>query len=578
MIRVLTCCTASLALLLAGCPEKNPCQRACNHLAKCAGDGGALVPCPFEDACGPYESCLADCVLNASCEAITGQDPAGAAAFKSCQAQCATVGDGGVLDGLPDGLPPPHIQYFPQTPEKDIDILFMVDNSNSMAEEQKNLTENFPKLIDALRTPKLGDKIPNVHIGVITSDLGAGDYNLPSCEATGGDGGKLQAAPKVAGCTPPSEPYISYIEGVTNIQSDTADPVEQVKQAFQCIAEVGTGGCGFEQSLESARKALSPGVNPGFVRPDAYLAIVLITDEDDCSAAKPQLYDLLDETLGPPTSFRCFQHGFTCNEADLSTAGPKTGCTPGQDWLRKVDNYVTFFKSLKPAGRVLLFAVAGPADKVEVGAEANDPVLKPSCQTTSGKAVPAIRLKALTDAFGTQGHFNEGVDETGTKFVGVTICNQDFSPALRLLGQVIVATLGGQCLSQPLLTKNGGLVCQQGDLLAEGVTCAQSCLDQAECIVKQVTNLGTPQEKSEVVAKCDAAKFANPADKDCGSTCPCWRVVRNMDCRSTVHGSPYALEILRQGSAVPGTVAQVACAALTDTWGSSTMAALPQCK
>src|SRR5688500_11861236 len=34
-----------------------------------------------------------------------------------------------------------------------VDLLVMVDNSNSMAQEQANLTENFGILVDALTTP-----------------------------------------------------------------------------------------------------------------------------------------------------------------------------------------------------------------------------------------------------------------------------------------------------------------------------------------------------------------------------------------------------------------------------------------
>ncbi|MFH1131989.1 MAG: hypothetical protein V1754_11680, partial [Pseudomonadota bacterium] len=69
---------------------------------------------------------------------------------------------------------------YPQTLEKDVDILFVIDNSGSMGEEQTNLKNNFPKLIEALRSDKLGNapksvkpcteqdmsgcNIPNIHL------------------------------------------------------------------------------------------------------------------------------------------------------------------------------------------------------------------------------------------------------------------------------------------------------------------------------------------------------------------------------------------------------------------------------
>ena len=103
----------------------------------------------------------------------------------------------------------------PQNVEKELDLLFVIDNSGSMQEEQENLIKNFPRLIEALRAKSLGSdgtgkpcnegtregcRIPNVHIGVVSSDLGAGNYGFQSCEQQGGDAGKLQHAARVAGC------------------------------------------------------------------------------------------------------------------------------------------------------------------------------------------------------------------------------------------------------------------------------------------------------------------------------------------------------------------------------------------
>jgi len=490
-------------------------------------------------------------------------------------------------------------QYFPQSVEKDIDILFVIDNSNSMAEEQVALSKNFPNFIEALKSKKLNDKIPNVHIGVITSDLGAGNYGLPSCEVAGGDGGKLQSQPRIAGCTPPSQPFISYNEGVTNIKSGTKDPIEQVKEAFPCIAEIGTGGCGFEHQIQAAQRALDGcgtdnnndnlgdcKFNPGFIRKDAFLAVVFITDEDDCSAQKPQLFDSnqssLSDPLGPLTSFRCFEFGIQCDINDRTKPGPRKNCKPAYDWLYKVDAYVNFFKGLKPPGRVLMFAIAGPTDKVEVGMDAQNPVLRPSCQTSMGRAAPAIRIKTLIDGFGDKGFFNKGTDFSLEQDIDVNICSPDYSPALRLLGRVIVAALGGQCISLPPLTRNGGLVCNKGDTLGtvggQTVTCQQSCLDKADCIVQEVVNQGTPQEKSTVVQKCEPGKFANPGDKDCGAICPCWRIVPKAgECKPSVNGSPYGLEVLRKGEPPKGAVAVTKCNITTEKWGSDKFASLSQC-
>jgi hypothetical protein len=467
--------------------------------------------------------------------------------------------------------------YFPQHLENDVDILFVIDTSNSMAEEQTNLAANIPKLIEALEDKQ--GKLPDLHIGVITVDLGAGNYQLPSCEVVDGDNGKLQAKPTTAGCTPPKDPFIKHVGGVTNVMGGSPDPAQQVVDAFQCIAAMGTGGCGFEQTLEAARRALDPklNLNPGFVRPSASLAVVFLTDEDDCSAAKPQLYDPVDQTLGPLLSFRCFEHGFTCDQSDLSSVGTKTSCKPDKSWLHKINDYVTFFGGLKAPGRLQLFAVAGPTDLVEVGTEGTNPMLKASCQTTSGKGVPALRLKALIDAFGGNGYFNEGTDVTGTQQVSVNICSNDFTPALRLLGKKMagtLGTLGGQCLGKAPLTATDKLACSAGDSIGPGVKCNTSCLDKVDCKVEESVGTGG----AVAVPRCPAAKFADPKDFDCGATCPCWRVVRKPECKPGPVSTPYGLEVLRKGQAAPGTVAKVTCRTSAHAWGSAQLAALPQCQ
>lgn len=331
---------------------------------------------------------------------------------------------------------------------KDVDVLFVVDNSNSMQQEQQNLAKNFPKFISKLEKAKL-----DYRVGVVSTDLGAGNYALPSCETAGGDGGKLQSKAKVAGCQPPKDAWIASTGGVSNV------PGGDVSGAFSCIARLGTGGCGFEQTLEASRKALDPAlkVNPGFLRSKSALALVYITDEDDCSAKNSKLYDPsqqgLSDPLGPLTSFRCFDFGVTCTckgkgTCDRTVSGPRTNCVPAKgSHLHEVEDYVSFLKKLRPGGEVIVSAITGPSDKVEVGLDGSNPTLKPSCQTSAGVAVPAVRLASLVKSFGKRGSLTN-------------ICSNDFSPALSKLGDLVATqTHLSWCLpydpadTNPLTTK-----------------------------------------------------------------------------------------------------------------------------
>jgi len=311
-----------------------------------------------------------------------------------------------------------------------VDLLFVVDNSTSMAANQAVLAESFPALTEALRAP--GGELPDLRVGVVSTDLGAG--GAPTCVG-GGDGGKLRNIPRVEGCTPPTDAWLSYRDGVTNIASGAADPELRLAEGFACIAPLGEKGCGFEQPLQAARVALDPSVNPGFLRASSLLAIVFVSDEDDCSAANPALYDKEQAGIGPLDSFRCIAQGLVCNEP-LREVGVKHNCAPGQDWLHPVEAYTRFFGGLREKGRLFLVAVAAPMAAIEVVAQGTSFTIQTSCGGASG-GFPAPRLNVVVASLGLQGLYNLGVDASGTPLPSdtVNICSSSYRDAFRLLGQ-----------------------------------------------------------------------------------------------------------------------------------------------
>ena len=521
--------------------------------------------------------------------------------------------------------------------DKDVDILFVVDDSGSMGEEQIKLRKQFPRLIEALKSTKLDGKLPNVRIGVVSTDLGAGNLYVDNACVTDGDPVKLQNAAMIAGCTVPRDSWIEYkdVDGVitTNIPG-AGDSIKKVKDAFSCIGSLGTGGCGFEQTILASQKALDPStnINPGFLRndppckanrEDALLAVVFITDEDDCSAANPQLFDPsqggLNDPLGPLTSFRCFEFGVSCTcpgkaKCDRFTQGARYNCVPGGQYLHKVENFISFFKSLKKTpdrdsatgkcqgkanpDRVIMAAIAGPAGTVEVGMQGSYPVLKPSCSTTDTSAMPAVRLRALVHAFAKELTVGEVADikaktSNTPYFVDsagkwreenfTSICNSDYAPALERLGKDIIGKLGTLCLAPPPLTNNGGILCRKGDVICDAKTCGKEvrcqkgCLTKAEFTIQEYTG-----DDRKTVPKCSDSLFdPKIARTECGGQCPCWRVVPSSVCTSKEEvargSSPYALEIMRKGQAPKGTYASVCTMNSSFSWGTKELAALKQC-
>src|SRR5688572_5332869 len=63
-----------------------------------------------------------------------------------------------------------------QVPIFEVDLLFVVDDSGSMTEEQDNLARQLPELVRVLTTGKLDDdhtfRPVDLHVGVISTDMG----------------------------------------------------------------------------------------------------------------------------------------------------------------------------------------------------------------------------------------------------------------------------------------------------------------------------------------------------------------------------------------------------------------------
>jgi len=148
---------------------------------------------------------------------------------------------------------------FLQTERPTVDILFVVDNSGSMQQEQQNLATNFGQFIQFTTALDI-----DYHIGVITTDTD--------------EDGALVA------------PFISNIGS-----SATADPTG----AFVQAVNVGTTGSATENGLETAVLALTePALsttNAGFLREHALLSVIYVSDEDDHSNG--DVGDWLDRLL-----------------------------------------------------------------------------------------------------------------------------------------------------------------------------------------------------------------------------------------------------------------------------------------
>jgi hypothetical protein len=316
-------------------------------------------------------------------------------------------------------------------PTDELDLLFMIDNSASETGLQE-FPHALPAFFTALAAAPGGT--PALHAGVITSDLGAGMIPLPSggCPIVGGDRGVLHE--------PPSAQEPRFLSSARGTPGDLAT-------ALAARMNVGLRGCGYEHQLGAIARALDPSATPenaGFLRPEAHLAIVFLTDEDDCSAP-PDTTLFASAPADQCSGAVCALAGDACNGApppatDFET--PMANCHPSDAGallsLRALIDGVRASKA-DPDRQLSVEGVYGlPAAHPDVPFRfkryAQDQCLdyQSVCQATRGGAALGLRLAAFVAAFGWGGHSHD-------------LCIDDYDRLLADIGQNLVHRLTSAC-------------------------------------------------------------------------------------------------------------------------------------
>jgi hypothetical protein len=191
---------------------------------------------------------------------------------------------------IPDAIE--NVDTFTQRGAARVDILWMVDNSGSMASEQNKVAARFHEFFAQLVASGV-----DYHIGVVTSD--------PN------EGGALRAydGPDVTGCNacrfltkdvPCSDTAVD-VDGLDEAEAQAAlvdaCPAQLV---FRDLIRVGIDGSAFEEGFTQVASALGadvvdpetglplgdvPPENEGFLRDDAALYVVFVSDEDEGDGA-----------------------------------------------------------------------------------------------------------------------------------------------------------------------------------------------------------------------------------------------------------------------------------------------------
>ncbi len=221
-----------------------------------------------------------------------------------------------------------------------IDLLLAIDNSASMADKQEILARAVPELVKRLANPRCLDAdgapvaeepesptaacpagsereflaVPDIHIGIVSSSLGGPEGGI-CAKTTDDDEGHLLAR-TLSGGTVPTYDGLGFLAWDPDKKLDPpgesvldAGTVGLVPRLQDMVRGVGETGCGFEGQLESWYRFLIqpdpwdrlvregddlvPDGDDGtildqrkaFLRPDSLVAIIMLSDENDCSIA-----------------------------------------------------------------------------------------------------------------------------------------------------------------------------------------------------------------------------------------------------------------------------------------------------
>lgn len=332
----------------------------------------------------------------------------------------------------------------------DVDLLFVIDDSGSMVDEQESLRREIPQLVRGLTSPPLGDDgqplwnaAESLHIAIVTTNLGTN--GMPedqtrvgsACAANGnlGDDGALLACPGGSVSTwEPGQDIDAFVDDIGT------------------CADVGDDGCGLEQPLLAGIKALG---QAGFPRADALLGVVVLSDEEDCSLADPATFFSGGE-IGRAINQRCY-----LDTPSLVSIPDVVAQLRGD---RDPDSFV--FAALIGVPEDLaggdLGAMLEDSRMTYVLSPTNDLGVEPACTRREGgelvgEAAPGRRYIEVA----------QQVDG-----LVASICAESYQPAIAELTRRIGGRVEGICATRNLTpAEDGSVRCSVKETLPVGMTC-----------------------------------------------------------------------------------------------------------
>jgi hypothetical protein len=403
------------------------------------------------------------------------------AAASGCGGGSAGKADAGT-DGGTDGGPDSGAGALTGTltTGRKVDVLFVIDDWASTTSPQQKLLVQLPIFMQVLEA--LPDGLPDLHLAVISADMGG-------CGTANGDDGVFKAAPQGACLDTTLQGNATFVADDVNGATKNFSGAD-LATVLECILPLGASGCGFAQPLAAVARALgadgqpAPAQNAGFLRDDADLAIILLTNQDDCSApAGSDLYSTsssrISDPLGPRSEYRCNEFGHLCggvapprlspNPDDLSTTLSLDHCESNEDgMLSAIGPLATEIKNLKAdPSTILAVAIVAPPTPYTVtwaapptGVDTQPwPTVEHSCVSANGDnsyGDPAVRTTQWIASFGDNGFVE-------------SICDNSYSSSLSQIAGKVGLLLDPRCITGAIQPDSDGQpACTVSEHVTEG--------------------------------------------------------------------------------------------------------------
>ncbi len=309
------------------------------------------------------------------------------------------------IQGLDEAIEAVRIERVAGGGSNKVDILFVIDDSRSMAQEQAFLTGNFQDFLQGIV-----DANADFHIAVITTD--ARDPNDAGAFRSGP--GPSEAADDFCVGPPPSLEDCNVGDSVLRFDDYVGDDglldITGLARDFECVATVGNCGHFIEAGLDTLKRSLSPdrAQTSDFIRDDASLAVIIVSDEDDCSVGEG----------------RALQSDRDCFITQ-------------RDQLEEVEAYRDFLVDEVKNGDGSAVLVAG--------------IIAPTPPNyTWQPGVFSCTAPGVTGAAGQR--YQEFIRLFGARGVQANICAGDFAPVLRQISSTIGRNIDVNCLTENIPT------------------------------------------------------------------------------------------------------------------------------